>query len=68
MKYITQEGDRWDSLAYKFYGDPYLYEPLLLDNPSLMKVTVLPGGLEIKIPEILDTTTPEVISPPWQTD
>jgi phage tail protein X len=68
MKYITKEGDRWDLLAWKFYGDPYMYEPLLLENKELMRFTVLPAGKVIEIPEIIDETTPEVVAPPWQTD
>ena len=66
MRYITHQGDRWDLLAWRFYGDPYLYEPIMLENPDLMRYTVLPEGIVIEIPEILDT--PEVIKPPWQVD
>ena len=33
MRYITKDGDRWDLIAYRLYGDPYVYDALLLYNP-----------------------------------
>lgn len=68
MEYITKDGDRWDLLADKFIGNPYLYEALMLANKHLMRHLVLPAGQKLTIPFVIDETTPEVVTPPWQTD
>ncbi len=67
MEYLTKDGDRWDSIAYQFYGDPYLYEPILLANPEYMDRLSLPAGLKLRIPILYIEETSEV-SPPWQKD
>jgi|YNPMSStandDraft_1061717.scaffolds.fasta_scaffold150636_2 phage tail protein X len=67
MKYITKDGDKWDSIAYEVYDDPYLYEPIMLENPEHMKRLVFPAGVVLEIPSIYIDPTVEV-SPPWQRD
>jgi phage tail protein X len=67
MKYITKDGDRWDHIAWRVYGDPYLYEPIMLENPEYMQYFNFPAGIELEIPAIYVEETAEV-SPPWQTD
>lgn len=67
MRYITREGDRWDLIAYKVYGDPYAYDALLLYNPQYSHMLILPAGIELIIPDIEYEESAEV-APPWQTD
>lgn len=67
MKYITRDSDRWDSIAWQAYGNPYLYEPIMLENPSEMHRMSFPAGIILEIPSIYIDETAEV-SPPWQTD
>jgi len=67
IEYITKDGDRWDTIAYQVYGDPYLYEALLKENPQYAHLTILPAGLRLKVPILYIDETTEV-SPPWQTD
>lgn len=68
LSYITQEGDRWDGLAYRFYGDPFRYEPLVVANPHVPIVPVLPSGLTLAVPVLAKSdSTPSVESlPPWK--
>ena len=69
MKYLTyqtQQGDRWDTIAYKYYGDAYRYQPILDANPEIRILPRLPAGVVLKIP-LLDLTqyvTTEAL-PPW---
>lgn len=64
-EYITKEGDRWDLIAYEFYGDPYMYEPIVVANPEVSLVPVLPSGIKLKVPVIdLKETIEEL--PPWK--
>lgn len=66
-EYITRDFDRWDSIAYEVYGDPYLYEPIILANPEHMNKLSFQAGIKLKIPVIYVEDTPEV-QPPWQRD
>jgi len=66
-EYITKDGDRWDLIAYDFYADPTLYEPIITANPDVPIVPILPSGLKLKIPVIDDSNEIEFILPPWRT-
>ena len=33
--YITQDNDRWDLIAYKFYKDANKYEEIIKANPNI---------------------------------
>lgn len=55
--YITQQGDRLDSLAYTYIGDPTLYLYIIYQNPFLPiypNGLWLEKGLTIDIPELSD--------------
>ena len=68
IEHITREGDRWDALAWQYYGDAAQYEPIVAANPDVMITPLLPSGIIINIP-ILDDVDPadepgEEL-PPW---
>ncbi|MEM4618914.1 MAG: tail protein X [Desulfurococcaceae archaeon] len=67
-KYITQDGDRWDTISEKVYGDPYLYPLLLLFNPQYQDITIFPAGIELIVPIVEEETPEEEVAPPWQKD
>lgn len=80
-EYLTQEGDRWDLLAYKAYGTIGM---ILLDdgtqvnaisqiinaNPDISADDVLPAGTLLEIPIIASITLPTdpLRLPPWKTN
>lgn len=68
IEHITAEGDRWDHLAWQYYGDPLAYEGIILANPAVPIIPVLPAGVRILIP-VLDapaaTPTAPAGLPPW---
>lgn len=67
LNHLTQDGDRWDSIAWRYYGD-VKHVPLLIEaNPHVPIVEVLPGGLNLAIPviEAEDATALEAL-PPWK--
>lgn len=69
MTYITKDGDRWDLIAYEMYGDPYLYEQIVLANFQYAKNLSFQAGIMLKIPIIYIENEDDVeVSPPWQTD
>jgi phage tail protein X len=52
----TRDGDRWDLLAYQYYGDALAYPVIIQANPTVDPTPgILPGGLALRIP-VLDET------------
>lgn len=64
-EYITKEGDRWDLIAYDFYGDATMYEPIIVANPEVPIIPILPSGIKLKIPVIEIKNIIEEL-PPWK--
>lgn len=67
-QYITIVGDRWDTIAWKAYGDATKIKTLLDANAGLPIEKSLPAGLKINIP-ILEGDSDSVQSallPPWK--
>lgn len=67
IEYITNDMDRWDLIAYRVYGDPYLYEPIMLANPEYMGRLWFNAWIKLKIP-ILYIEQPPEVKPPWMVD
>jgi len=65
-EYITKDGDRWDLIAYEFYSDATLYEPIITANPEVPIIPILPSGLKLKIPVREDSDEIEFTLPPWR--
>lgn len=65
-EYITKDGDRWDLLAYEFYGDATLYEPIITANPDVPITPILKSGIILQIPVMEDTDEIEFVLPPWR--
>jgi len=67
--YTTIEGERWDSIAYKAYGDPMRLLEIAEANPGVALVDRLPGGLKLLIP-VDEAAEAESIDqellPPWK--
>lgn len=65
-KYITQEGDRWDLIADKAYGDATKITPIIEANPGVPKTPVLPSGITLYVP-LMDVETVDTnLLPPWK--
>ena len=65
-EYITKDGDRWDLIAYEFYADATLYEPIITANPEVPIIPILSSGIKLKIPVIEDNNQIQFILPPWR--
>jgi phage tail protein X len=66
VEYVTKEGDRWDQIAQRHYGDPYGYQRIIEANPAIPIVPLLPAGLRLAIPVIPPATTAAAALPPWK--
>jgi phage tail protein X len=66
ITYITSNADRWDLLAWKFYGDPMLFGPIVMANPGVQIDPVLPAGLMLVIPLRQKASIVAANLPPWK--
>ena len=68
LVYIASDMDRWDSLAYDFYGDSALIAPLMAANPEILPNQVyLPSGAKIVVPQLPPQEQEETtVKAPWK--
>lgn len=66
VEHVTVDGDRWDLLAWRYYGDPHGYERIITANPEVAITAALPGGLSLRIPVISDAPAASADLPPWK--
>ncbi len=64
LTHITIEGERWDQLSARYYGDPMQYERIVAVNPHVPLTPALPAGLTLSIPVIEQQDLSEEL-PPW---
>jgi nucleoid-associated protein YgaU len=64
LTHITTEGERWDQLAARYYGDPLQYERIIAANPHVSLATSFPPGLTLSVPVIERQEVSEGL-PPW---
>lgn len=64
LNHITTEGERWDLLAYRYYGNALLYERIVTANPHVPLTPTLSSGLTLSIPLIEQQDLSEDL-PPW---
>jgi phage tail protein X len=68
ITHITTAGERWDLLAWKYYGDASLFGPIIQTNPQIPIEAVFEAGLIIGIPLlVVDQAVQEQADlPPWK--
>jgi hypothetical protein len=64
FRYVTIQGDRWDSIASKFRQNPYDYVDIIQSNSSYQGLFVLPEGVTISVP-VREVVTRR-LTPPWE--
>lgn len=66
LNYTTEEGDRWDNIAFKAYGDVEQMPVLLAANREAGIPEQFPAGITLRVPRLANTelTSPEQ-RPPW---
>lgn len=66
MIYTCSQGDTWDSIAYKAYGDEFLFPQIMESNRQYADYVLFDGGEKINIPDRVYVEN-TLISTPWQT-
>ena len=64
--YITRDGDRWDTIAHKHYGNALMISGLIAANPHLPLAEQFKSGLTVFVP-VLDSKpkNSQEQLPPW---
>jgi nucleoid-associated protein YgaU len=65
--YTTQQGDTWDIISKRLYGDEHYFDVLIKANIDYRKIVVFPYGIVLNVPDI-DTASTEYDAnmPPWK--
>lgn len=72
FEHKTIDGDRWDLLAYRYYGDAAKQSVLLKANralfldPITVPPLILPAGLTLIVPVLDADDVDESLLPPWK--
>lgn len=67
VQVIAVEGDRWDSIAHRCYGDPLLVEPIIRANPSVPIRPTIAAGTVVFVPVLDDRQISNAATlPPWK--
>jgi phage tail protein X len=68
IPHITVAGERWDSLAWQYYGDASLFGPIIQTNPQIPIEPVFEAGLSIEIPILMmnQAAGQPTNLPPWK--
>jgi len=65
--HVTTAGERWDLLAWRYYGDPTDYSPIIVANPNVPIEPVFDAGISIAIPLQQKSFVGPANLPPWKT-
>lgn len=64
--YRTVQGDTWDGIALKLYGDENLMPLLLNANQSQAETVIFAGGVALDAPDKPEETAADL--PPWRVE
>jgi phage tail protein X len=60
--YVSQ-GERWDSIAWKMYGDSTLINALIQNNPGIAIQDTVDAGVQVFVPLIAPVINSTPLSP-----
>lgn len=63
-KYITIQGDMWDSIAKRLYGTEAALNKLLEANQQYADIVVFPAGIVLAVPGYVAPNASTL--PPWR--
>jgi phage tail protein X len=67
IPYVTVAGDRWDTVAWRFYGDATVITPIVMANPTVAVMAVFDAGINIAIPILAYNAAQSTANlPPWR--
>ena len=64
--YTTIQGDMWDAIAYRLWGNEGLFHLLMVANPRHRDLVVFPAGIVLAVPDVTPELTVKAVDPPWK--
>ena len=64
--YTTKQGDTWDTVAFKAYGDVTRINEIIAANPNVPITDQIAANTTLNIPIIPEPTLDETLLPPWK--
>ncbi len=61
--YTTRQGDTWDSIAFRLWGEERLFDQLMRANRDHLDVLMFEAGVVLAVPAVQKSQTLEL--PPW---
>ncbi|EED9388554.1 phage tail protein [Salmonella enterica subsp. enterica] len=65
-KYVTVQGDAWDRIALKVYGDEYMAGLLMSANIEHRNTVLFSGNITLKVPPEPEKRETVNNLPPWR--
>lgn len=62
--YITLQGDAWDAIAYRLWGEERFFMALVTANPEHLDVVIFEAGVRLKVPPMPERVVKTEL-PPW---
>lgn len=62
--YTTIQGDMWDSIAYRLYGNEKYMDILMKANQKLLDIFIFSAGTVLEVPAL--NAEAEKDLPPWR--
>lgn len=62
--YSTVQGDMWDHIAKKVYGDEYKLHFLMEANPKHIETVIFAAGVTLLVPSLSEEN--QALLPPWR--
>lgn len=70
IEHITQAGERWDTLAWRYYGDPLAYGRIIAANQRWTSAPLAASGVVVLVPVLPLTESSQALQdeelPPWK--
>ncbi|HYL59151.1 MAG TPA: tail protein X [Candidatus Acidoferrales bacterium] len=64
--HVTTAGERWDLIAWQYYGDATGYSPIIMANPNVAIVPQFGAGVTIAVPILEQSDVIISDLPPWK--
>ena len=65
LRHLTREGDRWDLIAWRYYGNPLEISRLIAANLHLPAAEQFAANLTVFVPVIPAKPQTQADMPPW---
>ena len=61
---VTRQGETWDMISYRMYGDEHYIRDLMDANPGMRRIVRFSAGASVAVPEVTVKTAASL--PPWK--